>query len=112
MKHGIYFFLTGVVALSTMLFSPLAMGKVSSAGDSLAFARTDYAVGNAPLGVAIGDFNRDGKPDIVTANENDNTVSVLLNKRDGSFHAQQTYPVGHFPHGVASGDFNRDGKPD
>jgi FG-GAP-like repeat/Abnormal spindle-like microcephaly-assoc'd, ASPM-SPD-2-Hydin/FG-GAP repeat len=36
------------------------------------------AVGDLPLSVAVGDFNRDGKLDVVTANSQDNTVSVLV----------------------------------
>lgn len=37
-----------------------------------------FPVGNGPLGVAIADLNNDGRPDIVTANSNDDTVTVLL----------------------------------
>jgi hypothetical protein len=29
--------------------------------------------------VAVGDFNRDGRPDLATANQNSNNVSVLIN---------------------------------
>ncbi len=34
----------------------------------------NYAAGAAPAGVALGDFNRDGNPDLVTSNQNANTV--------------------------------------
>ena len=37
------------------------------------------AVGSNPLAVAVADFNRDGKPDLATANVNSNNVTVLLN---------------------------------
>lgn len=43
-----------------------------------------YAVGAGasfiPYGVAAGDVNGDGRPDVVTANSANNTVSVLLNQ--------------------------------
>ena len=42
-------------------------------------AKADFAVGISPLGVAIGDFNGDGRPDIAVADYNSNYVSVLLN---------------------------------
>ena len=37
-------------------------------------------VGSHPSGVAVGDLNGDGKADIVTTNEEDNDISVLLTK--------------------------------
>ncbi len=40
---------------------------------------TNFAVGNIPESVAIGDLNGDGKPDLAVANTNSNNVSVLLN---------------------------------
>jgi hypothetical protein len=35
--------------------------------------------GMAPYSVAVGDFNLDGKPDLVTANYSSNDISVSLN---------------------------------
>src|SRR5262249_31906705 len=40
---------------------------------------SDFTVGSQPRAVAVGDFNRDGKLDLVTANAADGTVSVFLN---------------------------------
>lgn len=37
-----------------------------------------FSTGNEPLGLAVGDFNNDGRPDVVVANAVDNSVSVLL----------------------------------
>jgi len=39
-----------------------------------------FSVGTAPAFAATADVNGDGKPDIVTVNMNDNTVSVLLER--------------------------------
>ncbi len=41
-------------------------------------AARSYAAGLNPESVAVGDFNGDGKPDLVVANENGDNVSVLL----------------------------------
>jgi hypothetical protein len=38
-----------------------------------------FATGRNPVSAPVGDFNGDGKPDLVVANQRDNTVSVLIN---------------------------------
>ena len=42
-------------------------------------AKTDFGTGFLPVSVAVGDFNGDGKLDLVVANFRSNTVSILLN---------------------------------
>jgi hypothetical protein len=71
-----------------------------------------YGVGAFPQAIATGDFNGDGRTDIVTANQSSANVSVLLNNGDNTFQATQDYAVGSGPRSVAVGDFNADGKLD
>jgi Bacterial Ig-like domain (group 3)/FG-GAP-like repeat len=69
-------------------------------------------VGNFPEAVGIGDFNNDGVLDLVVANANDNTVSILLGNGDGTFTAVAPVPTGGFPFYLAVADFNHDGAAD
>ena len=78
---------------------------------------TSFSIGAAPVvsypeEVAVGDFNGDGKPDLVTANPGSNNVSVLLGNGGGAFGAAMNFSVGRYPFSVAVGDFNGDGKLD
>jgi uncharacterized repeat protein (TIGR01451 family) len=60
-------------------------------------------------GVAVDDFNHDGKQDMAVANAHQNTVSVLLGKGDGTFAAAVTYSLAAKPRRIAAGDMDGDG---
>ncbi len=73
-------------------------------------------VGPNPRGIAAADFNRDGAPDLATANNGSNTISVLMNS-GGPYDTdilepKVDYPVSTGPWGVCVADLNRDGAPD
>ncbi len=81
-------------------------------GDGSFNAKKNYTVGSFPWGLQIGDLNRDGVPDIVSANYLSSTVSVLLGRSTGGFKAKVDWPTSYLPRDVRIGDLNRDGKPD
>ena len=70
------------------------------------------AVGIYPQGVAVGDFNGDGKLDLAVANYTSNTVSILLGDGTGNFTLVSSPAVGNAPESVTVGDVNGDGKLD
>ncbi len=72
----------------------------------------NFRVRTAPIGVAVTDFNGDGKPDLAVANNTSNEVSVLLGNGDGTFQAARNFAADIYPDSVAVGDFNGDGRPD
>jgi hypothetical protein len=81
-------------------------------GDGTFQTHVDYLVGNFPSSVAVGDFDGDGKLDLVVVNENSDTVSVLFGNGDGTFQAKADYGTAGEPSSVTVGDFDGDGKPD
>lgn len=42
-------------------------------------AARSFPAGSGPVSVAVGDFDGDGRLDLVVSNVNSNTVSVLIN---------------------------------
>ena len=74
-------------------------------------APVGYNVGSPPQSLATGDFNGDGRADVVTANAN-STVSVRLSNANGTLQAPQSFATGLGPQSVAVGDVNNDGKLD
>jgi hypothetical protein len=79
-------------------------------GDGSFQSKRDAAPAATMHTLAIGDLNGDGKPDLVTADDEDH-FSVLLNKGDGSFGPKRDYDAGGLV-SIAIGDLNGDGKPD
>lgn len=106
-------------------------GKIdvaTSAGTSIKVYRNTSTVGNFsfetgilfPAGqgiydITVGDVDGDGKVDLISANYDSNTVSVLRNigaSGEIKFAAQQDYATGKGPAGVCVADFDNDGKLD
>jgi hypothetical protein len=67
---------------------------------------------NAPADIATGDFNGDGKLDVVVADSGSDLVRVLLGNGDGTFSQSASPLTIVMATGIAVADFNGDGKPD
>jgi len=83
-------------------------------GDGTFKPTVNYPVGGGPAGIAIADFNGDGKLDIAVANTGSSTVSLLYGRGNGTFKPAQNlnFAAGSLPISVAAADFNGDGAPD
>lgn len=87
--------------------------SLCSAGLAVGFLLAPASpAGNAPVAIALADFDGDKKLDAVVANNTAGTVSVLLGKGNSTFAAPITFAVGANPVALVVGDFNGDGKPD
>lgn len=65
-----------------------------------------------PEWVITADLNGDGKNDVVTADQANNSVSVFLGNGDGKLQPEHLYATGSDPRFVAAADVNGDGKLD
>src|SRR5207253_1886346 len=76
-----------------------------------------FATGSGPQSVAVADVNGDGKPDLIVANADDNTVTVLLNTTSTgattpTYATQKAFSTGSGPPSASVADVNGDGKAD
>jgi hypothetical protein len=61
----------------------------------------------------VGDFNGDGRPDLVICDEEKRTISIFLNGGSRTFRKPLLLPYrDRVPYAVAVADLNQDGKPD
>src|SRR5262249_14893977 len=76
--------------------------------------------GSTPVGVAIGDLNNDGHPDIVVADQTggfggaNGNITILMYTGNGTIFNAAAYTgspatAANTPTGIALGDFNNDG---
>jgi len=87
-------------------------------GDGTFQAARQFRAGRNPVAIAIGDFNGDGRLDLVVSAMGDGPtggnreLSILLGNGDGTFQAPITRTAGRNTFTLAVGDFNGDGKLD
>jgi len=81
-------------------------------GDGTFQSPKSFAVGKAVFAMVSGDFNGDGKVDLITGQTESKDVSVLLGNGDGTFQQAVSYPAGGAVGGLVAADFNGDGKLD
>jgi hypothetical protein len=100
---------TGASAISVLTAQPT--------GTAFQVNSFNLTAGTSPSGVALGDFNRDGRLDVVTANRGSGNVSVFL--QSGTPTEATRYSNGSTQitthannRSVVVADFNRDGRDD
>jgi hypothetical protein len=81
-------------------------------GQSFLFNRADLPFGSQPGGIAVADFNQDGKLDVAVTDSFAQTVTIFLGQSNGTFKQHASYATGYEPGSVVAGDFNNDGMVD
>lgn len=90
---------------------PTQLGVYLGNGDGTFAEPKRFHAGQNAYQVATGDFNQDGKLDLVTANNFSRGAHVLLSLGDGNFQTATSFPIGDCS-SVITGDFNNDGQTD
>lgn len=102
------------LALLVLLHGPSrGWGQSPSSATGL-FTSVVIPVGADPGPVAVADLNHDGRLDIIAANPNAGTLTVLLGDGQGHFRPApgSPFPAGHLPNDIGIGDFDGDGNLD
>src|SRR5579859_687593 len=93
----------------SLLSSSIGNTAVAGAIPSTVFPRTDFNVGQIPVAVVAADFNNDLQSDLAVANQQDNSISILLNQGQGNFSQPNKAivlgPKETGPAAIASGTF-------
>lgn len=100
------------VVLSQYGMQQVGVLLASSAGGSLVTPIKTASVGLRPIALTAAELTGDGRVDVVSANFDGNSLSLLTGQNDGTFGSVSTISVGEKPTAVATGDINQDGKLD
>src|SRR6266496_595284 len=73
------------IRLGVCILYPLLLSTALSFSQAYRFNRFDFAQGTNPGGIAVADFNHDGKLDATVTDEIQGTVTILLGKSDSTF---------------------------
>jgi len=101
-----------LVVLQNGFFTPNPVFVLLGNGDGTFQPAKQFGGSNLVAeGIAAGDFNRDGKLDLVVA-VNPNGIGVMLGNGDGTFQNPVMYATDDLPNALTVADLNGDGIPD
>lgn len=95
---------TVATALVALAFMPAPCGAQIALSSPI-----NLTVSSNPSSIAVGDLNRDGKPDVVAASSGGNSIHIMVNKGDGAFASPIVIAVGSSPSAVVAADLTGDG---
>jgi FG-GAP-like repeat len=100
------------LGLGVVIWSVLASGVVLAQQSSLFNQANTFTSGGIPAAMAVGDLNGDNHVDVVMANSDSSTISVLTGDGTGNLNPPENFSAGSVPAGIAIGRFDADDVPD
>ena len=106
--------LTGEGVLDAVVAEQAASGTggvsvLLGAGDGTFGQPVQHSAGLQPSGVAVGDFDQDGHPDLAVANGGAQNISILPGDGQGGFGDGTLIAVGSVPYFIVVADLSHDG---
>ena len=98
--------------MSIGLLASLACAVLAAEGAAQQFVQPAYPVEGQPAAIAVIDLDGDARPDLVTANHDDDSVSLLRARPQGGFEPALSWPAGNGPIALRVADMNLDGNDD
>jgi FG-GAP-like repeat len=85
-------------------------GFAAELGDGFVQGRATYQTGGLyAQGLAVGDFENDGRVDVAVINSGSANVTIMSNNGTGEFNLTSTIGINGNPTSIAAADFNGDG---
>ncbi|HUZ05312.1 MAG TPA: VCBS repeat-containing protein, partial [Acidobacteriaceae bacterium] len=84
----------GYILSSIACILGLTFATAAAHAQGLVVSGSSFTVGTTPQGMATGDLNTDGHPDMVVANSASNSISVLLSNGIGTYATAVNYATG------------------
>jgi len=103
-----------LIASAALLAGCAGSSSPGNGGSTAEGSLTRIPVGRGPSGVVLADLNRDGRLDLVVANETSRDASILFGDGTGRFESApgSPRPAGTMPTDIATSDFDGDGRLD
>ena len=98
--------------LDLIFTADVSVGVALGNGDGTFQTPTYIPLPQSSYTVVVGDFNRDGIPDIAASLYDSNDVAILIGNGDGTFQPAATYSAGDQALTLSAADVNGDGFPD
>ena len=103
------------IAVANFVNNIFILRNTSSSGNISVSAPIVYETGRLPWGLAVGDLDGNGKPDlVVTTNDEVDKITVFQNKSDGGTLSLTGYEIGerNISRNIRITDINGDARPD